>query len=201
MSEVIDYAAIQRGKMAAFRANTKRPMTAEEFLWAYEGVEGKWELVEGVPVMMAGAKRRHNQVAINIIVALRLKLSGSPCQPFGSDMGVHVHTYQVRYPDVSVLCDPRDDIDELQQMRHPSALFEVFSKSTADEDKSVKLPEYKTIPSVRAIVFVDPVAETVVLHERASDDTWLAIAIERGGPVRLCALGLELSAHDIFRRD
>ena len=139
MSEVIDRKAIQTGRMAEMRTLAKRPMTADEFLWAYEGVEGRWELVDGEPVMMAGAARRHNQIAGNIYLALRLQLRASPCEPFGSDMGVYIDVYRIRLPDVSVLCDPRDSADEIKTARHPSVLFEVFSPSTADMDRSRKL--------------------------------------------------------------
>lgn len=52
--EMIDRMAVQKGRTAKMRLNPKLPMTAEEFLYAYEGVEGRWELVDGAPIMMTG---------------------------------------------------------------------------------------------------------------------------------------------------
>lgn len=200
MSEVIDPKAIQLGRMAHMRLAARRPMTADEFLWAYEGVEGRWELIAGVPVMMSGASRRHNRIARNVLTTLSTRLQGSPCEPFGSDMGIHIDRFQVRYPDVSVLCDPRDDADELQQARYPSVLFEVFSRTTADDDRSVKLPEYKGLQSVQAIVFIDPVLETVELHERTGPSEWRETRLARDAALALPAIGVELTTQEIFGR-
>jgi len=198
--EVIDLDAIQKGRRAMMRLNPRRPMTADEFLYAYEGIEGRWELVDGVPVMMAGASRAHNRVARNVLAALIVKLKGSPCEPFGSDMGIHIDRHQIRYPDVSVLCDPRDDADELQQARFPRVLFEVFSRTTKGDDRSVKLPEYKRLESVQAIVFIDPVLETIELHERFGSDGWGATTLDQEETLPLSCLGVELAYREIFAR-
>ena len=37
-------------------------MTTDEFLAWHKGQERKYELVDGVPVAMAGARRQHDQV-------------------------------------------------------------------------------------------------------------------------------------------
>lgn len=50
-------------------------MTADEFLvWCLDQ-EGKWELVDGEPLlMMAGATDRHDRVVVNLIAMLRSRL-------------------------------------------------------------------------------------------------------------------------------
>ncbi len=183
------------------RALARKPMTAEEFLYAYDGVEGRWELVDGVPVMMSGGTRRHAQVAGNIFAALRVKLRSSSCQPFGSDMGVHIHIHQVRYPDVSVLCDPRDAADELRQAHYPRIIFEVFSPSTADRDRGMKLIEYKSVPSVQMVIHVDPETETSAAYHRLGARDWREYTVERGDDLVLSPVDVTLSAADIFDRD
>ena len=184
------------------RATAKQTMTADEFLYAFDGVEGRWELVDGEPRMMAGASLHHNRVAANIVGALKAKLRGSGCQPFGSDMGVRIDLRQVRYPDVMVLCDPRDlEVDELQTAHFPSILFEIFSPSTADADRGAKLTEYRRLPSVRAVVHVDPGTETAEVYERIGEREWRETTLARGEELHLSAIDCTLSAHDIFRRD
>lgn len=54
----------------------------------------------------------------------------------------------------------------VDQFLHPSVVFEILSLSTRVEDRAVKVPEYKPIVTVAAIVLVDPVAQTIEVHER-----------------------------------
>ena len=185
------------------RAHDER-LTAPEFLHLYDGVEGRWELVEGVPVMMSGGSFRHALVAGNIYFALRRELRGKPCQPFGSDAGVGVDFHNIRYPDVAVYCDPRDldvDLDEKRTGRHPVVLVEVHSPSTSNIDRGLKLRQYKAIPSVRSILFVDPRANLAELYERIGDAEWRETVVPEGEDVPLPAIGVTLSADDIWRVD
>lgn len=194
--------AMQDQRRHDMRALAREPMTADEFLYAYEGIEGRWELVAGVPVMMAGGTMRHGDVAANILTALRNKLRGKGCKAFGSDVGIHVDLYQIRYPDASVLCDPRDiGVDALKAARFPIVVFEVLSPSTRGDDFGLKLPEYKSLESARAIVIVNAETETSELFERVGGREWRKSTIEQGKDLNLAAIALTLSAEDIFRRD
>lgn len=202
MSEVIAPEADQEKRRGQMRALARKPMTADEFLYAYEGVEGRWELVRGVPVMMAGGTIRHGRIARNILAALTFKLRGSSCQPFGSDVGIQVDLHQIRYPDISVLCDPRDvEVDEVRTAHFPALLFEVFSPSTAEKDRGLKLIEYKRLPTVKMIVHVDPATETVATYERLGAREWRERTLEQGDTLVLDASGVALTAEDMFRRD
>ena len=202
MDNAISVEAHQRNGRQDMRALAKRPMTADEFLYRFDGAEGRWELVDGEPRMMAGASLHHNRISANILAVLKAKLRGSGCQPFGSDMGVRIDLRQIRYPDAVVLCDPRDlEVDELQTAHFPAILFEVFSPSTADADQGVKLLEYRRLPSVRAVVHVDPATETVLVYERIGEREWRETIVARGEVLQLLAVDCSLTTHDIFRRD
>ena len=184
------------------RALATKLLTVDEFLHRYTGVEGRWELAHGVPVMMAGGTIHHGRIARNIMIALGNKLRGSGCQPFGSDVGIHVDLYRYRQPDVSVLCDPRDvEVDEVQRAHFPRVLFEVFSPSTEDVDRGVKLGEYRRLPSVRAIVHIDPTTEVIELFERAGPSEWRERVLAPSEALELASIGTTLTREDIFRRD
>lgn len=108
------------------RALAHKPMTAEEFLYAYEGVEGRWELVNGEPRMMSGGSMRHGDVAAKIVAALRAGLRGRGCKGYSLEIGISVDLHQIRYPDASILCDPRDiAVDTLEIAQCPTVLFEM----------------------------------------------------------------------------
>ncbi len=107
-------------------------MTTTQFLDLYENVEGKWELIDGVPVMMSGGSIRHAWVGGNILVALSDKLRGTGCVPLGSDGGLRLDEHNVRYPDVAIYCDRRDlDLDAMKAktFKHPCVIFEVLSQA------------------------------------------------------------------------
>lgn len=120
-----------------------RPITADEFLDIDFGTDKKFELVDGVIQMTSGGSAVHARVAGNIFFFLRGRLSGTPCQPFNSDMGVRVDATNIRYPDVAVYCaKPWDfDKDEARSFDDPRLIFEVLSPTTTTFDQGTKLEE------------------------------------------------------------
>lgn len=62
-------------------ASQAQKLTIAEFLVAYSGREEKFELVDGVPVMMAGANRRHVRIMANLgPVEIHLELMTAPAR-------------------------------------------------------------------------------------------------------------------------
>ena len=63
-------------------------MTADAFLQWCLTEEGRWELVNGIPVplhgaeMMSGAKRVHDLITGNIFAGLHARLKGGPYRPY-----------------------------------------------------------------------------------------------------------------------
>lgn len=71
-------------------------MTADDFLlWHEQQQDRRYELVDGVPVAIAGARRRHDQGVVNGLVALGAQLGVGPCRPFTSDTAVRISDFQV----------------------------------------------------------------------------------------------------------
>jgi Uma2 family endonuclease len=173
-------------------------MTADEFLvWSLDQ-EGRWELVRGIPVLaMAGAKRRHDDIVVNIIAALRVRLRGKPCSPQTSDQALRTGPFGVRRPDATVDCGRAND-DALESTR-PTAAFEVLSPTTRDKDLRDKLEEYKAVVSLRHIVLINPDRPFVLHHFRAGEASWTGLEVE--GLYRaldLAAIGVELPLDEIY---
>ena len=63
-------------------------MNLEEFLPWQESQEHRHELVDGQPVAMAGAKRKHDRIVTNALVRIGARLEGGPCSPFTADTTV-----------------------------------------------------------------------------------------------------------------
>jgi Uma2 family endonuclease len=176
-------------------------LTVDEFL-AIDFGELKAELNRGVIHMMAGGTARHAQVQGNIFAALRQKLRGSGCRPYGPDMGVRTRDDSFRLPDVSVFCGKAgSEFDQVRLFDDPRVLVEVLSNGTARTDLDKKLPEYKALKSVDTVVFVDTGTERVRVVQRTGLNGWVAREHDEPADVDLPALGITLTHDEIFARD
>jgi Uma2 family endonuclease len=178
-------------------------ISADQFLAMEFGPEEKVELDNGVIRMMGGGTAAHARVQANLVAALRTRLKGSGCRPYGSDMAVRTHDMSVRYPDVSVYCGeasrPERDMDTA--FTDPRVVIEVLSPSTSAHDQRDKLGEYRDLQSVDTILFVDLDAERVRVVQRTSAEGWSDNWLATGSEIPFPALSVTLSHDDIFARD
>ncbi|WP_223711366.1 Uma2 family endonuclease [Niabella beijingensis] len=59
----------------------------------------------GAVFATAGAGRRHHIIFKNTLGQLYMLLSGNDCQPYGSDMRIHIPENTLfTYPDISIIC-------------------------------------------------------------------------------------------------
>ena len=175
-------------------------LTADDFLEIDFG-DRRAELDNGVIRMMAGGTARHARVQGNIFAALAVMLRGSGCTPYNSDMATRTHDLSVRYPDVTVFCGrdgPEDD--ERKAFDDPRVVFEVTSASTSRTDLRIKLPEYKALPSVDTIIFVDLSTELLRVVQRTGPNDWAETGHDVPFDVPLPALGITLPHAEIFAR-
>jgi len=149
---------------------TLRRMTVAEFFDWEPGDEERYELVDGRPVKMTGARRRHDRIVMNIHRELSIGLRGSRCIPFSPDTAVLIPNGNVRRPDAGVDCG-RDD-DNLMHADLPRLVIEVLSPSTPKSDLGEKLAEYKTIDSLRHILLIDPDKPEVSHWSRDHAGAW-----------------------------
>lgn len=180
-----------------------RKITADEFLDMDFGTDRKFELEDGVIVMMTGGTESHAWVQGNIFAWLRRNLRGTGCRPYGSDMAVRVSDTEVRYPDVSIYCDPgpREAYSEAKALTNPTVVIEVLSPSTTRLDQGTKLEEYQRIATVNTIAFVDPVNKMCRTVERQSPIGWLDTVFSGRDGITLPALGITIPHSEIFARD
>ena len=146
-----------------------RLLTVEEFLEIRFPPDMKAELENGVIRMMAGGSRAHARVQMNLYRYLGTALRGSGCRPYGSDMAVRTQQRYARYPDVTIDCGAPGDDPADQVLGDPRAIIEVLSPSTREHDLKVKKPEYREMPSIRIIAFIDPDAETISVSQRTEN--------------------------------
>jgi len=179
-----------------------RKITADEFLAMDFNSDCRFELDDGVIVMMAGGTKAHSLVQDNIFSWLRAALRGSGCRPHGPDMALRVDEARVRYPDVTVYCGEaaQADGEAATALTGPTLIVEVLSAGTQSADQGTKLEEYKSLPSVWTVAFVDPVNRLCRTVERV-EEGWLdtVFSATRGLPVP--ALNLHIPHDEVFAED
>ncbi|WP_058602205.1 Uma2 family endonuclease [Aureimonas ureilytica] len=177
-----------------------KPWTLAAFFEWQQGLEDRFELVDGFPLkMMTGASRRHDMVVMNILGELRNRLRGKPCVPFTADGAVETRPGQIRRPDVGVDCGPTDPNSFVAS--EPRIVFEVLLPSTRDFDRLRKIEEYKTMPFLRHIVLMEQDQPVAILWSRLTGAGWDETRIEGlDGVISLAAIGVELPLHELYDR-
>jgi hypothetical protein len=124
--------------------------SAADFLAWDAGQTDKHEYVDGELVAMAGVEDRHATVALNMAMALRQHLRGTPCRTFIADVKLHVEAANAYfYPDVFVTCSEADRASPLIK-REAVLVVEVLSPGTAAYDRGDKFARYRQLPALRA---------------------------------------------------
>lgn len=179
-----------------------RKITADEFLDMDFGTDRRFELEDGVIVMMAGGTEPHAWVQGNLFAWLRPRLRGTGCRPYGPDMALRINEFEIRYPDISIYCDqpPRDHLTEARSLLNARVVMEVLSPSTNALDQGTKLEQYMTITSIQTIVFVDPINEMTRTVERTGSG-WLEQTFSGARGIDIPSLGLTIPYSEIFARD
>jgi Uma2 family endonuclease len=172
-------------------------ITPEQFFAWVSGQEGRYELVDGEVVMMAGAGRRHDRIVVNLTTAIHSQTRGGPCQTFTGDTYVATTSSTRRMPDLGVDCGKPDD-DALTADK-PSLVVEVLSPTTGSFDVTVKLAEYQSLPSLDYILFVDTDSPNVHLYSRDDDNRWNDVVL-RGleAAVELAKLNVRVALQEIY---
>jgi Uma2 family endonuclease len=162
-------------------SEAERRMTAAAFLEWCTFQEDRYELVDGVPVAMAGAKQVHDRLTVNAIIALGRTLRDGPCRPNTADIAIRVPNGNLRRPDVLIDCGTFEP--ESLIATDPRVVIEVLSPSTRTFDAIGKLREYQRVPTLQHIILIDP-DQPRVLHwqrqdwQRQADGSWTDQMIE-----------------------
>lgn len=174
------------------------PMTADEFLAWDARQTVKHEFVSGELFAMAGAHEAHVVATMNMGMALRRHLKGSPCRTFTTDMKLRVEAADAFfYPDVMVTCSAADATDPLVK-REPVLVVEVLSPSTAAYDRGEKFAAYRQLPSLQEYLVIDPAARRCDLHRKGADGLWVLHPGEREQGVTLASVELALDGATLW---
>jgi Uma2 family endonuclease len=174
-------------------------MTVDEFLAWCPADERRWELVDGRPTAMAPSTRAHGRLLSRL--ARFIDQVCDNLRPCASEVeaGIRIPDRDDAYyeADIAVSCTPPEPGE--RGMTDPVFIVEILSSSTMATDRRHKLPDYRSIPSVREILLVDQGALYAEVHRRLEGDRWLVDLVQ--GPearLRLESIGLDVALADIY---
>ena len=169
-------------------------MSAQDFL-AWDATQtARHEFVAGEVFAMAGAGEAHVTATLNVAMALRQHLAGTPCRTFITDMKLQVVAADAFfYPDVMVSCSAADAGDRLVK-RDPVLLVEVLSPATAAYDRGDKFAAYRKLSALSEYLLVDTDSRRCDLYRKGEDGLWVLHPFEPGQALRLESVALDLPA-------
>ncbi len=170
------------------------PMTPAEFLAWEAKQELKWEFDGFQPIAMTGSTDAHAAIQGNLITALTIQLRGKPCYPRGLDIKVEIGS-KYRYPDAFVSCTPVARGATIAA--DPVVIFEVLSESTASTDRTTKLMEYRSLPSLQHYVLLEQVAPLATVITR-SDTGWSIEVLDANGTLSMPEIDVEITMAELY---
>lgn len=184
------------------QAAQRRIFTEDEYIELERRAETRSELINGEIFAMAGAKPRHNVIALNVAAEIRsrLRARSSPCIVFNSDQRIRSDaTGMNTYADAAIACGPRFHWKHRDTLVNPTVIVEVLSKSTEGYDRGAKFAHYRTIPGFVEYVLVSQRERRVEHFRRLDSGQWLLTVLEGDGAVlELPSLECSIPLGDIY---
>lgn len=176
----------------------KSAMTLNEFL-AWEALQPeRHEFVDGDIFAISGAEERHVTTTLNVAMALRQHLRGTPCRTFMADMKLQAEAESSYfYPDVLVTCSAAD-AESRQLKREPTLIIEVLSPGTEAYDRGEKFRRYRQIASLKEYALVDIDRRRVDVFRQQPDGLWALHPFATGEGMALASVDLAIDNDTLF---
>ncbi|MCJ2083622.1 Uma2 family endonuclease [Methylobacterium sp. J-090] len=157
----------------------------------------RWELIDGVPVMMSPPSARHQRIVANLIRRLDdlAERRGCNALPGFGVLSAAMDDY-APIPDIVVTCGP---LGPDGYTRDPVLLAEVLSPSTQKADLGAKTMFYRTVPSLCTFLMVDQETARVEVWRRG-DAGWSMRGVGPDEAVDLPELDGTLAVSEIYAR-
>ncbi|HMK90574.1 MAG TPA: Uma2 family endonuclease [Methylocystis sp.] len=154
-------------------AEAEAEMTVDEFFAWAEDSEGRWELVDGVPVAMSPPSPTHALIQSELcyLITRALIENEAPCSVFsGAGVIPRVNADRnLRIPDVSVVCGGYET--EERALTEPIVVIEILSPGNKRQTWA-NVWTYTTIPSIKEIVVLQSQSIGAKLLRRQPDGGW-----------------------------
>ncbi len=173
--------------------------TYAQYLALEEESSVRHEYLDGEIYAMAGGSPDHAALAAAVIQIVGSRLPPG-CRAFTSDLRVRIAVSGLStYPDAAVICGRTlRAVDDALAIVNPVLLVEVTSASTEDYDRGEKLRHYKSLPSLREVLFVSHRGPELTLHRR-EDEGWVVLTAGAGGTLELASVAGRIAVDEVYR--
>jgi Uma2 family endonuclease len=160
--------------------------------------EEHWELIEGVPVMMAPPNRRHQRITFNLVSLLDVALKRhDPMLAVYQDIGVNIAS--------TVPYDPEPDVAVIREDENPDPRyadrFYLVAEILSESDKGVidsKRDIYRAHPSCTCVLLVRQDRMEIAV-DRRNPEGWSSRVLRGDDELTLPEFGLACTVRDVYR--
>ena len=183
----------------------KQLVSLEAYLEMIADGERRLEYHDGEVIDIQSATEQHGLICTNLTGLIYNCIYDKDCNIYAGDRELWIEECRkMFYPDHIIVCGEHD----LKQMSknvkatiNPSVVVEVLSESTEKRDLTTKMRCYKTLKSLKQIIFVAQSEKYILSLERDKDNDrlWLDMEYfddEEGIPIGDC----EILLKDIYRK-
>ncbi|XWK90040.1 MAG: Uma2 family endonuclease [Phormidium sp.] len=185
------------------QAVEKRYYSPEEYLALEEAAESKSEYYDGEIVPMTGGTTNHNQIALNVSVALSIAFKRKDYRVFMGDVRLWIPKKRsYTYPDVMVIAGKPEYFEQRKDtVTNPQVIVEVLSKSTKAYDRSGKFKFYQTIPSFQEYILIDQSQRSIEQYSKQENKRWsYYVYDEEDLALVFSSFSVEVSLEDIYEK-
>ena len=180
-----------------------RQYTIEEYLAMEAQAQEKHEYYNGKVVRMSGGIDLHNEIAANIIAALKavLKKKKEAYKLYTSDMKIQIEAFQhFVYPDAVVICKrPQFYKDRRDVIINPLLIVEVLSPTTEEYDRGMKFYKYRTLSSFHEYLLLRQDAVAATTFYREAEDLWRTSDIQgMSAHIHLRSIDADISLLEVY---
>jgi len=179
----------------------KRYYSPEEYLALEEVAEYKSEYYDGEIVPMTGGTTNHNQIALNVSVALSIAFKRKDYRIFMGDVRLWIPKKRsYTYPDVMVIAGKPEYFEQRKDtVTNPLVIVEVLSKSTKDYDRGGKFQFYQTIPSFQEYILIDQSQRFIEQFSKQENKRWsYCVYDEEDLALVFNSFSVEVSLDDVY---
>ncbi|WP_017652651.1 Uma2 family endonuclease [Fortiea contorta] len=180
-----------------------RLYSIEEYLLQEEAAEYRSEYRDGEIVPMTGASINHNQIIVNLIIALGMALREQNYHVYTSDLRLWLPRHrEYTYPDILIIKDqPVFQEGRTDTVLNPTIIFEILSKSTSSRDRGDKFTYYRSIPEFQEYILIDQYQTHVEQFSKTAEGKWLfSESDDEDGYLTLASVNIAIPHRQIYQR-
>lgn len=177
--------------------------TLAEYLDKEEMAVNKHQFFNGKIQQMAGAKAKHNQIALQVASALlvSVKKLSQKYRVYNSDQKIYIASENIAlYPDALVISEKPEFYQGREDLiTNPLLIVEVLSKSTQGYDRGEKFMLYQRCPSFREYILIEQETLQVESWCRIKENTWeRTFETDKTKSLAIRSIGVELRLEDVY---